>query len=103
MRKTKNRTKVFLDAQARHAKFISSLNLNRKLLSIKDDSWYRNTMSNSGVAKTSDVIPANGTKSPDMSKANFSKSNFALVPAYNKGPIQPMTKNDMKSGAGRKL
>ena len=54
-------------------------------------------------AYTSNSIPGNGTKSPDMSKAQFAKENFALVPAYNKGPIQPLTKDDLKSGAGRKL
>jgi len=26
-----------------------------------------------------------------------------MVPAYNKGPIQPVSKNDLKQGAGRKI
>ena len=51
----------------------------------------------------SNSIPANGTKSPDISKSEFSKQNYAMVPSYNKGPIQPVSKNDLKSGAGRKL
>ena len=47
-------------------------------------------------ASTSNTIPGNGTKSPDMSKAQFAKDNFALVPAYNKGPIGVFTKNNME-------
>lgn len=52
--------------------------------------------------KTSDIIPANGTKSFDMSKATFSKENYAMVPAYNKGPIMVCTREELKKGAGRK-
>lgn len=44
----------------------------------------------------------NGTKSPDMSKANFAKNNYAMAPAYNKGPIMVVTKEDLKLGSGRK-
>lgn len=47
-------------------------------------------------------IPANGTKSPDTTKANFTKQNYILAPAYNKGAIQPISKNDIKE-MGKKL
>lgn len=43
----------------------------------------------------------NGTKSPDTSKAEFAKSNYALVPAYNKGPIMVVSKDNLKH-AGKK-
>jgi len=51
----------------------------------------------------SDEIPSNGTKSTDMSKASFSNMNYAMVPSFNKGPIQPVSKKDLKEGAGRKI
>jgi len=53
-------------------------------------------------APLSNTIPANGTKETDMSKSKFCNENYAMVPAYNKGPIQPVSKNDLKQGAGRK-
>lgn len=54
------------------------------------------------VAELSNSIPSNGTKSPDVSIANFCKENYAMVPAYNKGPVMLVTKQDLKDGAGRK-
>jgi hypothetical protein len=51
----------------------------------------------------SNDIPSNGTKSTDISRAQFSNMNYAMVPAFNKGPIQPMSKKDLSEGAGRKL
>ena len=55
------------------------------------------------VAELSNSIPSNGTKSPDVSIANFCKENYAMVPAYNKGPISVVTLADLKAGAGRKI
>lgn len=52
--------------------------------------------------KLSNAIPCNGTKSVDVSKANFANANYALVPAYNKGPIMVVTKDQLQQGAGRK-
>ena len=54
------------------------------------------------VAELSNSIPSNGTKSPDVSIANFCKENYAMVPAYNKGPVMVVSKQDLKDGAGRK-
>jgi|TARA_R110000851_G_scaffold39966_1_gene101064 hypothetical protein len=54
-------------------------------------------------APLSNSIPANGTKNSDTSKADFCNDNYAMVPAYNKGPIMMVTKEDLKQGAGRKL
>jgi hypothetical protein len=51
--------------------------------------------------KLSNMIPNNGTKSPDISKAKFSNENYALAPAYNKGAITVVSKNDLKH-IGRK-
>jgi len=51
----------------------------------------------------SNKISENGTKSADTSKATFSTQNYAMVPSFNKGPIQPVSKADLKNGAGRKL
>ena len=104
-KKKKNTSKSFLEAQEKHRKFLASMGIKPvKRGSIRGHSsnWSDLTVKQIS-ASTSDNIPANGTKSPDMSKAQFAKDNFALVPAYNKGPIQPMTKDDLKSGAGRKL
>lgn len=56
-------------------------------------------LSVSSPYKLSNSIPANGTKSTEVKKSN----QFALVPAFNKGPIQPMTIEDLKQGAGRKI
>lgn len=53
--------------------------------------------------KMSNTVPANGTKSTDISKSSFCKENYAMVPSYNKGPIQPVSVNDLKQGAGRKI
>lgn len=50
---------------------------------------------------TSDNIPANGTKSPDISKAEFAKKNYPMIPAYNKGPVMVISKDDVKY-AGKK-
>lgn len=104
-KKKKNTSKNFLEAQAKHRRLLASMGVKpvkRGTIRGHSSNWSDLTVKHS-VAVTSDTIPGNGTKSPDMSKAQFAKNNFALVPAYNKGPIQPMTKNDLKSGAGRKL
>jgi len=53
--------------------------------------------------RMSNTIPSNGTKSTDISKSSFCKENYAMVPSYNKGPIQPVSVNDLKQGAGRKV
>lgn len=53
--------------------------------------------------KMSNTIPANGTKSTDISKSSFCKENYAMVPAYNKGPIMIVSKEELKQGAGRKI
>ena len=57
----------------------------------------------SSFSVLSNSIPANGTKSADTSKSEFAKKNYALAPAFNKGPIQPLSRNDLKHGAGRKI
>lgn len=54
------------------------------------------------TASLSNNIPSNGTKSFDMSKANFAKENYAMVPAYNKGPVMVVSKNDI-AYAGKKI
>ena len=54
------------------------------------------------VAKLSDIIPSNGTIEPSMEMADFCKKNYAMVPAYNKGPVMVVSKKDLKY-AGRKL
>lgn len=104
-KKKKNISKKFLQAQEEHRKFIASKGVKpAKRGTIRGHSSNWSDLSVKQInAYTSNSIPCNGTKSPDMSKAQFSKNNFALVPAYNKGPIQPMTKDDLKSGAGQKI
>lgn len=104
-KKKKNISKKFLQAQEEHRKFIASKGVKpAKRGTIRGHSSNWSDLSVKQInAYTSNSIPGNGTKSPDMSKAQFSKNNFALVPAYNKGPIQPMTKDDLKSGAGQKI
>jgi hypothetical protein len=94
-----------MELQAEHRKFLASMGVKPvKRGSLRGHSSNWSDLSVKQInASTSNTIPGNGTKSPDMSKAQFAKDNFALVPAYNKGPIQPMTKDDLKSGAGRKL
>jgi hypothetical protein len=104
-KKKKNTSKKFLELQAEHRKFLASKGVKPvKRGSLRGHSSNWSDLSVKQIsASTSNIIPGNGTKSPDMSKAQFAKDNFALVPAYNKGPIQPLTKDDLKSGAGRKL
>lgn len=51
----------------------------------------------------SNSIPANGTKSFDTSKAAFCNANYAMAPAYNKGPVMVVSKDELKAGAGRKM
>ena len=53
--------------------------------------------------KLSNAIPANGTKSTDTMKADFANANYCTAPAYNKGPIMLVTKDDLRNGAGRKV
>lgn len=56
----------------------------------------------STAIKTSDKIPENGTKETDTSKAEFCKKNYPMMPAYNKGPIMVVSKEEVKT-AGKKL
>ena len=104
-KKKKNNSKKFLQAQEEHKRYLASKGVKPvKRGTIRGHSSNWSDLSVKQInAYTSNSIPGNGTKSPDMSKAQFAKENFALVPAYNKGPIQPLTKDDLKSGAGRKL
>jgi hypothetical protein len=51
--------------------------------------------STASFAPLSNTIPANGTKETDMSKSKFCNENYAMVPAYNKGPIGVFTKNNI--------
>lgn len=44
----------------------------------------------------SNTIPDNGTKSADISKSQFSKKNHTTAPAYNKGPIMVISKEDIR-------
>lgn len=104
-KKKKNISRKFLELQAEHRKFLALKGVKpvkRRTIRGHSSNWSDLSVKQIN-AYTSNTIPGNGTKSPDMSKAQFAKDNFALVPAYNKGPIQPMTKDDLKSGAGRKL
>lgn len=68
--------------------------------SIPDYSQERQTLRS--VATLSDSIPTNGTKETSTEKADFCKQNYAMVPAYNKGPIMVVNKDDLKY-AGKKL
>lgn len=54
------------------------------------------------TAPLSNTIPSNGTKSADTSKANFAKENYAMVPAYNKGPVMVVSRQDIQY-AGKKI
>jgi hypothetical protein len=104
-KKKKNTSKKFLQAQEEHKRYLASKGVKpvkRGVVRGNSSNWSDLSVKQIN-AYTSNSIPGNGTKSPDMSKAQFAKENFALVPAYNKGPIQPLTKDDLKSGAGRKL
>lgn len=49
----------------------------------------------------SNTIPSNGTKSADISKSQFSKKNHTTAPAYNKGPVMVISKEDIRY-AGKK-
>lgn len=54
------------------------------------------------VAVLSDCIPTNGTKETSTEKADFCNQNYAMIPAYNKGPIMVVSKEDLKY-AGKKI
>lgn len=43
-----------------------------------------------------ELVPPNGTKSVDQSKAILSNTNYTLAPAYNKGPFMVVSKQDIK-------
>lgn len=49
-------------------------------------------------------IPPNGTRHPTASldRANASRDNYTIAPAYNKGGYQVISKEDIKT-AGRKI
>ena len=97
-KKKKNTSKKFLELQAEHRRFLASKGVKPvKRGSLRGHSSNWSDLSVKQIsASTSNTIPGNGTKSPDMSKAQFAKDNFALVPAYNKGPIGVFTKNNME-------
>lgn len=93
--------------KAQHEKWLAKRGLTRAQVKVK-----RKTLGSpnsipdyqvSLTAPLSNSIPSNGTKSADTSKSEFAKKNYALAPAFNKGPIQPLSKNDLRSGAGRKI
>lgn len=87
----------------KHIKWLRSKGLAPDQLAILKKKLGSEWIYESKFSRPEGSIPANGTKPVDMSKANFAKANFALVPSYNKGPIQPISKEDLKQGAGRKL
>lgn len=97
-KKKKNTSKKFLELQAEHRRFLVSKGVKPvKRGSLRGHSSNWSDLSVKQIsASTSNTIPGNGTKSPDMSKAQFAKDNFALVPAYNKGPIGVFTKNNIE-------
>lgn len=64
-------------------------------------SSYVESMKVSNRINTSDKIPENGVKDPDISKIKFTKENYALLPAYNKGPVMVLSKDNIKY-AGKK-
>jgi hypothetical protein len=49
-------------------------------------------------------IPGNGTQHPTigLDKAKISSNNFTIAPAYNKGPVMVIAKEDIKT-ACRKI
>jgi len=49
------------------------------------------------MPKTSDRIPANGTKPVDMSKAAFANSNYTIAPYTNKGAYMVISKSEITS------
>ena len=68
--------------------------------SIPDYSQERKQLASNAIL--SDSIPSNGTIDPSTDKANFCKKNYAMIPAYNKGPIMVVSKENLKY-AGKKL
>lgn len=78
----------------------AQIKVKKKLLGSPNSIPDYSTPSNAAM---SNAIPANGTKTADTSKASFAKSNYAMVPAYNKGPVMVVSKDDLKNGAGRKI
>ena len=47
------------------------------------------------VAPTSDVIPANGTKPVDTSKAVFARENYIIAPLSNKQAYGVINKDEL--------
>lgn len=99
--------KSLLKAKEKHEKYLKKLGISREQVKKKKKELgsplqipsYKTEQ----LYSLSNAIPANGTKSADTSKATFSTQNYAMVPSFNKGPIQPVSKTDLKNGAGRKL
>jgi hypothetical protein len=63
-----------------------------------DENWHqiRVTAQHNKRVLTQDKIPENGTKSPNMDKANFSNKNYIIAPAFTKGAYQVVPKKDVK-------
>ena len=99
--------KSLLKAKEQHEKYLRKLGVSREQVKKKKKELgsplqipsYKTEQ----LYSLSNAIPANGTKSADISKAIFSTQNYAMVPSFNKGPVQPVSKDDLKNGAGRKL
>jgi len=96
--------RIFLNAKQKHEKWLRKMGVHPSQLKSRKTSVYSipdyKTKENFPL---SNKIPANGTKSCDISKSKFCNENYATVPAYNKGPVMLVTKEDLKQGAGRKL
>lgn len=91
--------------KSQHEKWLARRGLSRVQVAAKKRSlgspYVLPTYTREPLPRLSDDIPSNGTKSPDMSKANFSKENYAMAPAYNKGPVMVIGKNEIQY-AGKK-
>lgn len=93
-------SRAMREAKAKHEKWLMKMGAHpTQLKKIKRNGTLPLTsgITKVGVAPTSDMIPANGTKPVDMSKAIFAKENYTIAPAYNKGAYQVIGKSEVEA------
>lgn len=88
-----------------HYKFLMRMGVHPLQIKAKKnmskDKWVYDISTEENIP-LSNCIPANGTKSVCIKKAEFSNKNYTIAPAYSKGAYQVISKEDVRT-AGKKV
>ena len=80
-----------------HEKWLFARGLHPKQIAIKKKSFPNKYLpTDLTFTRPEGKISENGTVSPDISKAEFSKKNFTIAPAYPKGAYTVVPKTDIQ-------